>query len=522
MQQSDNINKEQSTSKFWPNQVANELSSHYPKGEIVVSSGISPSAHYHIGHFREILTAEAICWQLRRDGRMVKHIHVIDDFDPLRRRYDFLPEEFERYVGWPIHLVPDPEGNCHTSYAEHFFANFEAYSHLMGVKPTEVVANSSLYKSGKMTFAIENTLEKIDQVKEIFARISNRQLGQDWTPVQVIMPNGSFEQGRLSDWNKSAQTINGISYSSGLAKLNWRLEWPARWQILGVMVEPFSHQEHGAAGGSYDTGVELARQIFGFEPPVPGVRYGNIHIKGDSKKMSSSKGNLYTPAQVLEVMPAEILRYFVIKSRPEKQLDFDLHEGLYNLLEEFSKTEEAIENSQSAEFAEAVEFARDLKGGVKRTISGVPFNHLVFAWQTARGDKDQVLAILERTGFSDIVKRDKDTILIELGYVEVWLNKYAPDKIKFDLQDKCPEVDLDQAQVKFLELLTNNLQDSQWQAQIIHDSVYQSATEAKIKPGEAFKLLYLLFLNKPSGPKIGYFLSSLSREFVLARLKRQA
>ena len=45
-------------------------------------------------------------------------------------------------------------------------------------------------------------------------------------------------------------------------KLPWRIEWPAKWKILGVTVEPFG-KDHGAPGGSYDTGKAIAEKILG-------------------------------------------------------------------------------------------------------------------------------------------------------------------------------------------------------------------------------------------------------------------
>lgn len=509
-------------SKFWLDITAAEIEKRYPKGKIVVSSGISPSAHYHIGHFREILTAEAISWRLRQAGREVDHIHIVDDFDPLRRRYDFLPVEYEKYVGCPLYRVPDPQGDCHPSYSEHFFANFEKYALDMGIKPTKTIRNSELYLSGQMTSAIEEALQNIAKIKAVFARLTNRQLDEDWTPIQVMANDEQFEQGKLSSWDQSKQTINGVDYTKGNAKMNWRLEWPARWRILNVMVEPFSHQEHGAAGGSYDTGVEFAREVFKFTPPIAGAQYGNIHLKGDTKKMSSSKGNLYTPDQVLEVMPPEVLRYFVIKSRPEKQLDFDLYEGLYNLLEEYSKVEEAVEQAQTTEFVEALRFAKSLEGAqAKRTVSGVGFNHLVFAYQTARGDRKQIFEILSRTGFGDLVKKEPTIIEAELEYIGRWLSKYAPEQVKFALQASCPAVELTSGEKKFLDDLATALEKSDFLAQTIHDTIYSSAVKFDVKPATAFKILYQLFFNQAHGPKLGFFLSTLEKDLLLGRIRRQ-
>ena len=247
---------DQPTSKYWLDVAAAEIIAAYPDGEIVVSSGISPSASYHIGHFREILTADALVWAIKQTGRDSKHVHVVDNFDPLRKRYEFLPESYEEFVGQPISLVPDPFDDCreqHKTYAEHFYQEFEGYAKQMGIVPDQVVRSyEDLYKTGRMKDRISQVLDNIDRVREIFESVSGRQMEADWTPVQVIKDGEkAFVNANVSTWDKDAETIEGVPYDDGRAKLNWRLDWPARWAELGVMVEPFSLQEHGAAGGSY-------------------------------------------------------------------------------------------------------------------------------------------------------------------------------------------------------------------------------------------------------------------------------
>jgi lysyl-tRNA synthetase class 1 len=420
---------DQPTSNYWLDVAAAEIIATYPEGQIIVSSGISPSASYHIGHFREILTADALTWAIKQAGREAKHVHVVDNFDPLRKRYDFLPESYEEFVGQPISLVPDPFDDCreqHRTYAEHFYQEFENYAKQMGIVPDQVIRSyEDLYKTGRMKDRISQVLENIDRVREIFESVSGRKMESDWTPVQVIKEGDkAFVNANVSTWDKAAETIEGVSYGDGQAKLNWRLDWPARWAVLGVMVEPFSAQEHGAAGGSYDTGKLFATDIFGSTPPIPGVKYANIHLVGDTKKMSSSKGNLITPKQALEIMPAEILRYFVVRSKPERTLFFDSGQGLYSLIDEFSQIQEALSGGKEHEFADAYRFAT--AGSGEKLISSVPFNHLVSAYQTARGDLDQIVSILERTGWNPKSADDIGLLKREVPFVKSWLEKYAP------------------------------------------------------------------------------------------------
>lgn len=514
---------EQHASKYWLDIAAAEIIKAHPSGDLIVSSGISPSASYHVGHFREIMTADALTWALKRAGRVAKHVHVVDNFDPLRKRYEFLPESFEAYVGQPICLVPDPVGDCHKTYAEHFYQDFEHYAQAMGIVPDEVVRSyEDLYKTGRMTAAIEQVLDKPRQVIQIFESISKRQLESDWTPVQVLDDKNVFHNAKANDWDKAAQTIAGARYTDGHAKLNWRLDWPARWEVLGVTVEPFSAQEHGAAGGSYDTGVEFARQIFDIEAPTPGARYANIHLIGDTKKMSSSSGNLVTPAEALEIMPAEVLRYFVVRSKPDRTLFFDPGIGLYNLIDEFAKVEGEVLASQESQFKEAYQFA--VQGKTSRSISSIPFSHLVSVYQAALGDEVVIMNLLERTGYEQIIKDQSGIIKTELKFVKNWLEKYAPDEVKFKLQEQLSDIDLSSDQRNFLKLLSDDLQkDEISDGQQAHDLIYAASTKAGLKPQQAFQAIYQALIGQYSGPRAGAFVATIAglrgKEWLLGRFR---
>lgn len=511
-------------SNYWLDQAAAEIDQAHPKGEIVVSSGISPSASYHVGHFREILTADALTWALRQAGRQAKHIHVVDNFDPLRKRYDFLPEEFEQYVGQPICLVPDPFDDCkdqHKTYAEHFYQEFEGYARQMGIVPDEVIRSyEDLYKPGKMTQQFEQVLAGSKTIVKIFEDVSNRKLESDWTPVQVLDEQNVFHNARVSDWDQSAQTIDGASYADGHAKLNWRLDWPARWAVLGVMVEPFSAQEHGAAGSSYDTGVQFAREIFKIEPPVPGARYANIHLIGENTKMSSSKGNLITPAEALEIMPPEVLRYFVVRSRPDRTLYFDPGIGLFNLIDEFSGVQEAVRRNQPTEFKEAFEFATSGVG--ERIISAVRFNHLVTVFQTTQYDAAAALTILKSQSEYTDLDWDKEASVVEreFKFVKNWLAQYAPDEVKFEVQSEIPELELTDEQREFLGELADAIEKADTlDAQGMHDAIYEA--KGDMSPNEAFQALYRVILGRDKGPRAGWFLASLDRDWLVRRLRRE-
>ena len=75
-----------------------------------------------------------------------------------------------------------------------------------------------------------------------------------------------------------------------------------------------------------------------------------------------------------------------------------------------------------------------------------------------------------------------------------------------------PEIDLNGQQQKFLELLLSKFDKSGLSPERIHQEVYDAALSAELKPAEAFRTIYNLFLNKDHGPKVGFFLASLEKQ----------
>ena len=102
----------------WLNTIVDEAIRQHPEGEIIVSSGVSPSGKYHLGTLREILTAEVVMLELKRRGRAARHLHIVDDHDVFRKVPAGLPETYEQYLGKPLCEVPSPAGEG--SYADYY------------------------------------------------------------------------------------------------------------------------------------------------------------------------------------------------------------------------------------------------------------------------------------------------------------------------------------------------------------------------------------------------------------------
>ena len=511
----------ESTSQDWLDQLVQQVGAAHPTGRIVVSSGHSPSGVYHIGTLREIMTASAITWALREAGYDAWHLDVVDDFDAFRKVPAGVPESWKQYIGTPLALVPDP-GDCHPNYGAHYLAELRDGLAALGAMPDEQISGYENYQSGLLEAELRIALDHIGEVREILAEVGGRQLDESWAPVQILSDAGSLREWKYAGWNPDTGMVvwrdrdghtGEVPVASGRVKLDWRLDWPARWAHMAVNVEPFG-RDHATKGGSYQTGAVLVDKIFGGSAPYP-VPYEFINSAGETKKMSKSSGNVLTPRQALDVMPAEILRYFVIHARPARTLVFDSGMGLYALIDEYAKAQAAEAPSAAMRYA---------KGGQgDHVISSVPFNHLVAVYQAARHQPAAVREILERTGYELAVQDEWPVIERELTFVKNWLERYAPESVKFEVQSGVPEYEFSSDQLAFLNHLADTIErESDLNAQGIHDSIYAAAEVAGVKPGQAFVAVYQVLLGQDKGPKAGWFLASLDQTFLLNRLRRKA
>ncbi|MCC7543107.1 lysine--tRNA ligase [bacterium] len=514
----------QNTSQYWLDAILDTVEQRAAGQPVLVCSGITPSGPYHVGHAREILTAEAVRRGLELRGLEARHMHNVDDFDALRKRYAYLPESYEQEAGKPVYIVPAPDGRS-ASYAEQYFSAYAAAAEKLGI-PMEIWRSHEEYQAGKFAEVITTALQRRDDIARILETISHREVPTDWQPVQILdaatqnLRTAEFlsfdTEAGLVEYRSADGAVKQADIRAGEVKLDWRVDWPARWHMLGVTVEGFG-KEHATKGGSYDTGSAIQREVFGTEPPIP-VPFNPINLKGDTRKMSSSIGNLVTIDQALEFIPPDVLRYFVFKSMPSKVLEFDPGLGMYNLIDEFAATEAAVQAGLEAQFEQA--WRVSVLDPSDATISTIPYSHLVTTYQAARQQEEATLALLKKTHPSQ-VEAEGAVIQRELTYIKNWLQtEYAPESIKFALADELPDVTPTAEGADFLQTLASDYPETP-EAEVVQTLIFETAKAHDVQPRDGFKLLYRLFIQKDAGPKLGGFLADLDRDFVMARLRRE-
>jgi lysyl-tRNA synthetase class 1 len=290
---------------------------------------------------------------------------------------------------------------------------------------------------------------------------------------------------------------------TGGGKLTWRVDWPARWGILGVTAEPFG-KDHASAGSSYDSGIRLSREIYDYEPPYP-IPFEHVLLKGKGS-MSSSKGVAITIHQMLSCIPPEILKYIMIRIKPEKHIDLDPALPLLNLIDEYERLDIASDRS------------KEISATKTSLMIDIPFRHIVNIVQIAGFDPEKTLEIIKRGGYR---VDDLDVVRRYAAYAKEWLERFAPQSVKFEVREEVPpEAYAIPANVKdgLLELSDLLMKDGV-DAEAVHQEVYAIAERVGVKPKEIFAGIYLALLGRKSGPRAGWFLVSLERDFVVQRLR---
>jgi lysyl-tRNA synthetase, class I len=510
----------------WADVLADELLKEDKKH--ILATGITPSGPIHIGNMREILTTDAVYRCLIAKGGDAELIYIADDYDHLRKVYPYLPKSYEKYVGMPISDIPCPCGK-HKSYADHYLISFLNALKEIGVKPKIYRANE-MYKSGKYNDAIQTALQNNKKIKDIIQKISKRDLPKNWIPFNVKCE----KCGRITTTKPTLYEYPLIEYKcdcghsgeidikkGGVGKLPWRVDWPARWKMLNVTFEPFG-KDLGTVGGARDTGKAIVEEIYNYPAPKYAV-YEFIMLKGMGA-MHSSKGTALSAEELLNMTPPEVLRFLIVNNQPDKHLVFDSGIGLLNLVDEYDKLERVYFEKE-----EAIKGMKDLKKtyelsqpyDILKTIPfQLPYRHLVTLVQIGN-DWKEVKNILLRTNQipKEISKNDEKHLKQRVEHARYWLDKFAPDMVKFEVKKKMPKVNLEKEQISFLSKLLENLSSIDWEPENIHNEIYDSSQKGKIQIKTAFKTIYQIILGQEKGPRAGYFLSNLDKSFVIDRVK---
>jgi len=263
-------------------------------------------------------------------------------------------------------------------------------------------------------------------------------------------------------------------------------------------------------------------QIYGYPHPAL-IVYEFILLKGKGA-MHSSKGTALSSEEMLKMTPPEVLRFLIMKNQPNKHIVFDSGLGLLSLVDEYDKEERAYfgiedETKGMKDLNKTYELSQSYH--IPKTIPfQLPYRHLVTLIQIGQ-NWSEVKKILLRTEQipRDLSNVNEERLKQRTENVRYWLDKFAPDMVKFEVKKNMPNLEITVEQKKFLSSLFETLSSSVWEAENIHNVIHETSENEKIQMKTAFKIIYQILLGKEKGPRAGYFLSNLDKDFVLNRFE---
>lgn len=505
---------------FWADRLAGEIEKKFGKGKpVLIRDEKTVSGRVHVGSMRGVAIHGSVSEALTDAGVQNEFLWEHNDFDPMDDVPVYLDRGvYEPYLGKPLCDIPSPEPSA-KNYGEYFAKEFQAVIEAACWHPRFSWA-SELYKTGRMDGVIREALLGAEEIRRIQKEVSGAQRAEGWLPISIICPQcGKMTTTEATDFDGQTVAVlcreNKVQYTKGCGfegrvspfggkgKLYWKADWPAKWKVYGVMVEG-GGKDHSTKGGSRDVGNHIAKEVFHYEPPFD-IPYEFFLIGG--KKMSSSKGRGSSAKEISELMPPKILRLALLSKDINQAINFD-PEGdtlpvLYDL---YDKLAESYWAGVKDDYARLFSFLHP--GHRSPGKHFLPrFSQVAFLAQMPHLDLEKETAAMKG---SALTPGDKAELTERAAYAKRWLEAYAPEKFVFKLQEIMPAIELAAAQKaalgelrSFIELTPNA------SAENLH---------AKLHELKEFKAVYLAFLGKDHGPKGGWFLSSLPREFVLKRL----
>nr|WP_048061614.1 lysine--tRNA ligase [Hyperthermus butylicus] len=513
----------------------------------VFNGGLSVSGLQHVGRLRgEVIILETLRRILSQRGLRIKQYLTLYTQDAWKGKDSQLkafpnPEEARRYTGWPLIRVPDPKGELR-SWVDRFWLDFGPYIPEFTDGQVEVVTTTELYR-GKLLEFVKMSVERREEVRRVINRYRGRKpYPEGWIPFEAICARcGRIDSTEALEVDLEREMVRYRCKQCGHegwaklwdGKLNWRIEWVGVWWALGVDFEPYG-KDHATPGGSRDSANELARLVYGIEPPE-GLPYEWVAVKTPDGEadMSSSDFIGFTPREWLEVAHPEVLRFLMLKTPPMRKISLGLHE-VPQYYEQYYKAERVyygVETAGSREedivLRRSYELSYTRAGPPEKMPAQPPYTHVAILAQILPENlwRSEAVKRLQRSGHmpDNPTSFDIERLMALLPRAKRWAERYAPSHIRVKILEELPD-DVrsrvpDWARKALRELGEKLAVLEEWSEDAIKNVMIEFTRGWEpAKRREFYRYFYLVFVGRESGPRAAPLLALLDREFVVSRL----
>ena len=501
---------------FWADGVAEEIIKSGKYKPYWVDDMKTPSGRVHVGALRGVVVHDLVYKALKDKGVKATYTYVFEDHDPMDDIPSYLPrEKYEQYLGMPLFKIPSPDPKY--NYAQYYALEFQKTFNAIGCKP-EIIWTKDLYTSGKMNDVIKEVLDNASKVRKIYQEMYKKELPDNWYPFQLYCPNcGKVSTTNVTDWDGKEITyecvVDKVKFTKGcgvkgkaspfssrdnmVGKLSWKIDWPAKWKVIGVTVEG-AGKDHMSAGGSHDVAKLVCERVINYPVPYP-IAYEWLLVGG--RKMSSSRGVGTSASEMLEILPPELIRFLMVRIKVNTQINFDPSEEqiIPSLFDDYQKAADAYFDKSNEDLARIFELSQ-----VDKIQKPPKIRFQVLAqWVQMPNMEEEI----KKEGLEEWAK-----------YARNWVENYASESEKFTVQIAIPPAvkELSNEQKELLKKLVQEL-DKKWNGEELQTRIYEVGKELEIGGQAAFAAIYISLLGKNHGPKAAWLILSLDKDFVKKR-----
>jgi lysyl-tRNA synthetase class 1 len=472
------------------------------KGFVLFETGYGPSGLPHIGTFGEVVRTVFVKFAFERLYPEIptRLVCVSDDIDGLRKVPENLPnkEMLVPHLKKPLTKVPDPF-QTHESYGHNMNARLRSFLDGFNFE-YEFISATQKYENGEYNPTMLKVVEKYGEIMKLMLPTLGEDRQQTYSPFMPICNKTGvvLEEGVIAI-NKQNGTIlykNALGeeveteVTNGKCKLQWKVDFGARWHTFGVDYEIFG-KDHLANEPLY----KKICQILGTKPPV-NFCY-ELFLGDDGAKISKSKGNGISVEEWLACAPAESLSLFMFqKPKTAKKLYFA---SIPKAVDEYIAFVHSFHKNPDSNYDNPAFYIH--KGAVPQfSLEGISYSLILNLASVCNPDSDDILwGFIQK--YAPHLHKGKFPFLDEMVTKSInYYTHYIKPNKKFDAPTP-------QERVLLEKLLDFCKSTQETDAGVLQNGVYAIAMESEFDIKAWFSCIYRTLLGQSEGPRVGSFIA---------------
>jgi len=514
--------------QLWADQEAEQILKRHgadPNRTYVFETGFGPSGKPHFGTFGEVVRTNYVMLAMQDQGYQTKLIAFSDDVDGLRKVPEGFPSWLGDYIGMPVSAIPDPFDQ-HESYSAHMNALLVQMLEELGLD-FEFRSSAVCYQEGAFNEQIRLVIQNYEAVQEIIFPYLRDETKENWFPFFPICENcGRVGNTRVTTVDKENLLIGylcdrefggkpgcghsgSISPLNGGGKLQWKVDWPARWHAFGVHYEMFGKDLIESA----EVGDLIIQRVFRSKAPTH--MFYELFLDEEGRKISKSKGTGMDAEQWQRYGTLESLMYLMLdKPREAKRLYAGVIPRYMDLTSAAAEAYYGGEEKRARE-ARHYQFIKLFQPPAEQPV-------LV--------DYATLANLVGNVGLSDPVivedyLRRSNLIPASLSEAQrrqlhALINKakrFYDEQMSLTLQ--APQLDAEDGML--LGELITFLEAADHDPDTLHNQLFDIPKRNGVEPKKFFRALYTALIKQERGPRGGQFIKLLGQETAVKLIKER-